>query len=410
MQQQFLDSLMKTLDFLILVLPLILPVFFAYALFSVWVDYKRRDFINKQEMTLLEIHLPYELFKSPAAMELFLNALYQKSGESTWIDKYYYGKVRPWFSLEIVSLDGNVHFYLYTRTALKDYIESQLYAQYPDIEVHEVEDYAYKFEADSGKYSLFCAEMGLAQPDPYPIKTYVDYGLDKDPKEEFKIDPITPIIEFFGSLKKGENAMIQIIVRAHVEEDKDPEKWFGVTDLWKKEAADIIKELQDKSIQEVDAKDGKTKLPNKTEGQKFKITALERSISKLSFDTGLRLIYIAESDSFVGGNIGGLLGSFRQFGSPELNSFKPLMVTSFDYPWQDLFKKKEKKMKKEMLDAYKMRAYFFKSDYKGNKRKKFVLNTEELATIYHFPGSVSGTPTFERVLSKRAAAPSNLPK
>ena len=35
------------------------------------------------------------------------------------------------------------------------------------------------------------------------MKTYVDFGLDKDPKEEFKHDPLTPILEWFGSLKKA---------------------------------------------------------------------------------------------------------------------------------------------------------------------------------------------------------------
>jgi hypothetical protein len=58
-----------------------------------------------------------------------------------------------------------------------------------------------------------------------------------------------------------------------------------------------------------------------------------------------------------------------------------------------------------MLDAYKRRAYF----YKPFKKSHFVMNTEELATIYHFPGGVAATPTFSRIGSKKAEAPSNLP-
>jgi len=41
--------------------------------------------------------------------------------------------------------------------------------------------------------------------------------------------------------------------------------------------------------------------------------------------------------------------------------------------------------------------------------KPYILTTEELATIYHFPGSVSTTPNLNRVPSKKAEAPSNLP-
>ena len=59
-----------------------------------------------------------------------------------------------------------------------------------------------------------------------------------------------------------------------------------------------------------------------------------------------------------------------------------------------------------MLDAYKKRAYF----YKPHKRENiFVLNTEELATLFHLPGMVSATPTFGRVESKKGQAPANLP-
>ena len=38
-----------------------------------------------------------------------------------------------------------------------------------------------------------------------------------------------------------------------------------------------------------------------------------------------------------------------------------------------------------------------------------VLSTEELATIFHFPGATVTTPTLTRVPSKRAEAPSDLP-
>jgi hypothetical protein len=43
------------------------------------------------------------------------------------------------------------------------------------------------------------------------------------------------------------------------------------------------------------------------------------------------------------------------------------------------------------------------------QRTPFVLNTEELATIYHFPGRVAETPTFGRIEAKKGEPPSNLP-
>ena len=49
-------------------------------------------------------------------------------------------------------------------------------------------------------WNLWGCEFKLLKPDAYPIKTYIDFGLDKDPKEEFKVDPISPVIELFGSI------------------------------------------------------------------------------------------------------------------------------------------------------------------------------------------------------------------
>jgi hypothetical protein len=43
------------------------------------------------------------------------------------------------------------------------------------------------------------------------------------------------------------------------------------------------------------------------------------------------------------------------------------------------------------------------------KSPHFVLNTEELATMFHFPGGVAATPTFNRIESRKAEAPTNLP-
>jgi hypothetical protein len=75
-----------------------------------------------------------------------------------------------------------------------------------------------------------------------------------------------------------------------------------------------------------------------------------------------------------------------------------------------------------MIDFYRLRIFFhpplqyaidypavFSMFFPSNKPKLFVLSTEELATIFHFPGMVSEAPSFKRVESKIAKPPSNLP-
>ncbi len=132
-----------------------------------------------------------------------------------------------------------------------------------------------------------------------------------------------------------------------------------------------------------------------TKGEGEIIAALERSVSKRGFDTGIRAVYFAPKDIFNITNVGGIISGLTHFNSNTLNGFKPAAFLDLD--WQ----------KNREFDAYKNRGYFWNEF----KRKTFVLNTEELATIYHFPssGGEFATSPFERIGSKKAEGPSNLP-
>lgn len=410
----FLDFILATavpqvINFLVYFAGVWVPiVIFRYA-WGMWVRYVRYAWETKQEKVLLEIKLPVETMKSPLAMELVLTSLYQTGGEGTPIDRYWDGKSRPWFSLELVSIDGEVHFYIWTFKGQRAVLEANIYAQYPDVEIHEARDYTEAIFFDPSKYDIMGCRFEATGPDPLPIKTYVDYGLDKDPDEEFKVDPMAPLIEFMGSIKKGHQAWVQIIVRAHVAEKKIHAGLIGgndkYPDKWKEESKELIEKIIKES--EVEDKDG-NKMPNMakiTKGQQDRIAAIERSVVKYAFDAGIRIIYVAPKDIFDKGNGGGLMGSLKQFNAPHLNGFKPAEPMSFDYKWQDWSGKKLIKRKIEHFGAYCARGYF----HYPFKSKSTVLNTEELATMYHFPGSAVRTPGLKRIPSKRADAPSNLP-
>lgn len=405
-----LELFIQASDYLLFLIPIAIPILLLFLLFHTYVDYNRTKYLNSVQWVLIEIIPSSDILKSPAAMELFLLSLYQTSGESTWIDRWVKGKVRTWFSLEIVSLEGRVHFYIWCDVKMRKLIESQAYAQYPGIEIREADDYAAKFNTTD--YSIMLAELQLTKADPYPIKTYVDYQLDKEQEEEFKIDPLTPVLEFFNIIPEKNFAGIQILVRAHKAEDNDPTKLFPSfskkIDNWKETAKKEIEDIKKKSFIEFEEGGIKKKQNTQTESQKRIISALDRSVTKFAFDTGIRLLYIGKKDSFAN-NFGPLVGTFKQYNSGELNGFKPRITTSFDYPWQDPLGIRVKKMTREMLDAYQTRDYFWKNDYKKKTRPYFILNTEELATIYHFPGLVAQAPSLHRVDSRKVIPPDNLP-
>jgi len=61
--------------------------------------------------------------------------------------------------------------------------------------------------------------------------------------------------------------------------------------------------------------------------------------------------------------------------------------------------------KKNIFDLYRKRSFF----YPPHSRTPMVFCSEEIATMYHFPGGVSETPSFGRVESKKSGPPVNLP-
>lgn len=191
------------------------PLLLAFLLWETYLLYIRSKYIRAEERILLEIRIPKEITKSPKAMELFLE-VFQQGYEGELIDRFVKGSVRGWFSLELVSNGGKIHFYLQIPKFFRNIVETRIYSQYPEVEISEVEDYVKEvtFGQPNTPWDVKAWEYSLKKDDAYPIKTYVDYELDKDPKEEFKIDPMTPLLEFLSTIKPTERVWIQIMIMA----------------------------------------------------------------------------------------------------------------------------------------------------------------------------------------------------
>lgn len=384
-----------------------LPIVLGSIFLDFWIRAKRAEYINTQGQVLLELKLPKEVSKSPEAMELIIGSLSQP-GVGSLIDVYLKGKIRPWFSLEIVSIGGQVKFFIWSQKNFRNMIESQIYAQFPTVEVHEVPDYALQTTYDPETMNLWGTQFKLSKADAYPLKTYIDYGLDKNPDEEFKIDPMTPLVEFMGSLKPAENMWIQILVQAHKKEGLKDLRVFEKPD-WKKEVeVEMKKIIEEQAL--IKAEEGKTaSLAGLTDVQKDVIKSMQRNLGKTALETMVRGVYFAPKDIFNPGNIGGLAGGFRQYGSGLSNSFQPGFTIGYEYPWQDFRGRKAARDKVHLFDAYRKRSFFHAPYRHFHGSKPFILTTEELATLFHFPGSVLSTPTLDRTMSKKSEAPANLP-
>ncbi len=396
----------RMLGFAIASSPLWLPFILFFLFFDMWKLYVRTYFDLDQGRIVLEILLPEEILKSPLAMELALGHLYQTASADNHVQTYWDGKHPPTFGLELVSTGGTVHFYIsMPPRKFKNIAEAQLYSQYPGIEIREVPDYTAEIDSDLTEFDVFSMHFGLRKKSVYPIKTYIDYGLDQDPKEELKIDPITQMLDLLGSIGPNERIWIQILITAHRGENFKTGSLHASSD-WKDDIKKEIDTLMGRDNKKLGPAEFEAQ-PRLTEGERNVVKALERSYSKIAFNTAIRAVYAAKKGFFLPGErIGAIITAWFQYNDQMLNQFGLRWRTDYDWNWwQDPRGRKRAAHKKREINEYKRRVY----DNQSQDDKSFIMTVEELATIFHFPGKVARTPTLPRIPSARAEAPANLP-
>ncbi len=406
--------------------PIWMPFFLWICCWNAWVWYIQALFISGRNPVLLEMKVPREIMKSPRAMELALTSFSVSSGETTFIHRGWKGQVRTQYSLEMASFGGEVHFYIWCWKNYRNMVESALYAQYPEIELVEVEDYASKFQYDPEVHSAFATdwrretymsgfEAGSRDLDAYPIRTYVDFELEKDPKEEFKVEPLAQVIEYLGSIKPNEQAWLQIVFRKAGNYDGVllPK---ALDDEWKEAVHNQVENVRRQAMRhghESDADleailhEGGNRFPHPTDSQKEQLQAIERNYGKFPFEVGMRGIYITTGD-LHGPTYSGMRYLWRPFNNPQYRTqLRPRRwMNDFDYPWQDIGDVRNRLFTRRFLDAFRRRS-FFTSPW---KTPTFVMTNEEIASIWHPPSATVQTPGLERIPATKASAPSNLPR
>ena len=174
--------------------------------------------------------------RGPIVAEQIYSALHGLGENySTW--DFLWGAPQPRISLEIASVKNKIQFFIWTPKRYKNVIESQIYAQYPDVEIEEVEDYAkqtingyeemirkeakqapmpegstnlpvkYEEKNSIARYAV-TAELQLDDPDLYPIKRYSQF---EDKLTRLATEPLAGITATLSKLNAtDEQAWIQI--------------------------------------------------------------------------------------------------------------------------------------------------------------------------------------------------------
>ena len=393
-------------------MPIWVPATAVGGAWKAWVWYNRSRFIATRKPVLLEVKMPRELVRSPRAMEVALAHLWASQGTTTYFHRIWLGQCYPFFSLEMASFGGEVHFYVWTWEIQRRVVEATLYAQYPEIELVETEDYAAKFKYDRKKHAGYCTEWRYEpRNDAYPIKTYVDFELEKDPKEEYKIDPLAQVLEYIGSIKSDEQIWIQIIISYCADKRRKPGgRWFETESRYEGIMKDETIKIRKEGVGETEGEENQWKRYVRIQyyKQTEQIRSIERNMSKHPFKVGMRGVYMSTVKGWNPSTYYPMRWIWRPFGNVQwMNQLRPRRWHNpFDYPYQDWRDMRWDLHTERALDAYQRRA-FFHAPYLHPYN---MMSTEVIATLWHPPSSGIKTPGLERTPAKKAQPPPNLPK
>jgi hypothetical protein len=353
-----------------------LPIVLVLAYLS-WRNYRKAEVIANMDGVLLILEIPKTNDKKELAAEQMFASLHGILRDKQELKEN--GGVQEHLSFEFASVNGQIRFYVWVPKTLRSFVEGQIYSQYPTVQIRAADEDYVAHEREHGV--VYTTDITLTEPDVLPIKSF----------QSFEVDPLAGITGTLAKLEAtGEEIWVQILARPIADDwHKQTSKWVkNVRDgknssfkgglswvpqvleaLWKPPeagagSAPTVKELSDRD--------------------KTRISEAETKATKLGYEVRIRIAYLGDSTVNARQQMQAIVGTFKQFNSTNLNGFKS-SNSSF---------------KKEDLSGYRQRTF-------GNNG--FILNIEELASVYHLPHTSVETPNIVWATSKTAEPPAKLP-
>ncbi len=428
--------------------PAIVAIIVIYITFRVYIAVRRSAFERNLESTVLRVSVSKMNERGPIVAEQVYSALHGIE-ENYDIWDFLAGHTKPRISFEIANVKNKIQFFIWTPKRFRNVIESQIYAQYPDIEIEEAEDYArqidigYESVIKADKKTVaekvpapgstllpveykkkprpepprtaITAELKLWDPDIYPIKRYTQF---EDKLTRLATEPLAGITATLSKLNAtDEQAWIQITMQP-------------VGDWWRKRGIKCLRIISnglfnnifwlnkfavniylargfwkrfflspvyllawilrgfhtgDISMKSASDQDLREEV-SRTHDREDPISAAVDKVTRLTFDTNLRIVYIPRNENLDMAEIklNEIAGSFRQFDLPNLNN---------------LYVSRINQNNTQILRRFQQRSVI----------DPMLLNAEELATLYHMPNKDVGTPNVLWVTSRKLEPPHDLP-
>jgi hypothetical protein len=396
---------------------LILLISLIWGFYFVFIYNQKRKYIKSVEYSLFAIDIPKDNEKSTQAIEELFNTLHGIISTKTEWEKKILGRMQLWFGLEIVSIEGYIQFLIRTPSKYNELVKSAIYAQYPDAELTEVEDYMSLIPRDAdypdSKYGGWGMDWYLADPDYLPLKTYLSF--EHSLTQSF-IDPMASLLEVMSKLAPGE--FIGIMMMIQPVKDKQTniiEQGQKVVDKLMGRETKTKKNLVDKGFDALmkgidmasetvyslwgdieDSQDDKTMLQMLTPGERAKITAIETKCGKIKYRVRMKSCYVAPKKIYSRARgYNGIQGAMKQF--DDFNRLKCVKTKAKYF----LTKKRKYWKVRRFLRRYTERDFL--------ETKSFILGADELATMYHFPQMDVMAPLIKKAETKTVEPPTGLP-
>lgn len=353
--------------------------------YLIWQNRRREKWIKQTEHILLLVEVPKDNEKKELSAEQMFASLHGILRTKSELIKE--GTLQEHISFEIAAINNRIQFYIWTPRHLKDFVEGQIYAQYPSVRIREgVEDYA---RTELGEREAHTIELELTKNEVLPIKTFAS----------FEVDPLAGITAVLAKLEEaGEEMWIQVMARP-------------IDDSWQDKGNRYIEEVKNGRMGSMkgevvnhiiqipvyilvnffnalfsppeSAKDAK-KEDKPSTGQQAIMKAVEGKITKLGYKVRIRITYLGDDEILAKQRLQAIVGGFKQFNTTNLNGFA----------------QSGGKQGQDGVDEYRARLFM-----DGG----FILNIEELASLYHLPHKSVETPSMAWTTVKTSEPPSNLP-
>ena len=354
----------------------------------------RGRLIRALNMKLFLVSLPRDLPKTSEQQpqksekemieiaEQFLSNLVEVVKPKSWWKEIYYGPPHVAFEIAVPHTDEQIYFYVAVPRGFETFIEKQIHGFYPNASVEEVEDYNifHPKSETSGGY------LSLARKYILPFRTYQNLG----------VDPLGSITNALSKIMgETEGGVLQIVLRPAKKGWNEPAiktaKTMAEGKTYEAALGAQSKVSKTREFFETPKKPGeapleKSKTLSPIDEETMK--ALKEKASKPGFEVNVRILASAENKERSEQLFSHIEGSFDQLDSPTLNSLRSNRAS--------------KKRLKRLIYNFSFRLF--------DDTEKLVLNSEEVASIFHFPLPTLETPRIKWMKAKPAPPPANLPE